>query len=100
MEEWAYDKFCDDYTCHLYFENFRIYFNLDFKEEKANICIAIGEIKENETMPDYFNLLTTNSLKKEEVKTLIFDIEKEIKEKNINSFKEACMLVLNKLIIN
>lgn len=101
MEEWTYDKFCDDYNCHLYFENFRIYFNLDFKEGKADICVAISEIREKEVIPgDYFNLLRTTSLKKEEIETLISDIEKEIKEKNINSFKEACILVLNKLIIN
>ena len=95
--EWSYDKNNNDYSYYLILENFKIYFNLEFEEEKAMICIAIGE-KEN--VLNYFSTVKTTSLKKEEVETLISDIEKEIKEKNINSFKELCILVLNKLIIN
>lgn len=95
--EWSYSKNNNDYSYYLILENFKIYFNLEFEEEKAMICIAIGE-KEN--VLNYFSTVITTSLKKEEVETLISDIEKEIKEKNINSFKELCILVLNKLIIN
>ena len=95
--EWSYDKNNNDYSYYLILENFKIYFNLEFEEEKAMICIAIGE-KEN--VLNYFSTVITTSLKKEEVETLISDIEKEIKEKNINYFKELCILVLNKLIIN
>lgn len=95
--EWSYSKNNNDYSYYLILENFKIYFNLELEEEKAMICIAIGE-KEN--VLNYFSTVITTSLKKEEVETLISDIEKEIKEKNINSFKELCILVLNKLIIN
>lgn len=95
--EWSYSKNNNDYNYYLILENFKIYFNLELEEEKAMICIAIGE-KEN--VLNYFNTVITTSLKKEEVEILISDIEKEIKEKNINSFKELCILVLNKLIIN
>lgn len=95
--KWSYDKINNDYSYYLILENFKIYFNLELEEEKAMICIAIGE-KENAL--NYFSTVITTSLKKEEVETLISDIEKEIKEKNINSFKELCILVLNKLIIN
>ena len=95
--EWFYNRDSNDYSYYLILENFKIYFNLEFEEEKAMICIAIGE-KEN--VLNYFSTVITTSLKKEEVETLISDIEKEIKEKNINSFKELCILVLNKLIIN
>ena len=95
--EWSYSKNNNDYSYYLILENFKIYFNLELEEEKAMICIAIGE-KEN--VLNYFSTVITTSLKKEEVEILISDIEKEIKEKNINSFKELCILVLNKLIIN
>lgn len=95
--EWSYSKNNNDYSYYLILENFKIYFNLELEEEKAMICIAIGE-KEN--VLNYFSTVITTSLKKEEVETLISDIEKEIKENNINSFKELCILVLNKLIIN
>ena len=95
--KWSYDKNNNDYSYYLILENFKIYFNLELEEEKAMICIAIGE-KEN--VLNYFSTVITTSLKKEEVEALISDIEKEIKEKNINSFKELCILVLNKLIIN
>lgn len=95
--EWSYNRDSNDYSYYLILENFKIYFNLELEEEKAMICIAIGE-KEN--VLNYFSTVITTSLKKEEVETLISDIEKEIKEKNINSFKELCILVLNKLIIN
>ena len=95
--KWSYDKNNNDYSYYLILENFKIYFNLELEEEKAMICIAIGE-KEN--VLNYFSTVITTSLKKEEVETLISDIEKEIKEKNINSFKELCLLVLNKLIIS
>ena len=95
--EWFYNRDSNDYSYYLILENFKIYFNLELEEEKAMICIAIGE-KEN--VLNYFSTVITTSLKKEEVETLISDIEKEIKEKNINSFKELCILVLNKLIIN
>ena len=95
--KWSYDKNNNDYSYYLILENFKIYFNLELEEEKAMICIAIGE-KEN--VLNYFSTVITTSLKKEEVEILISDIEKEIKEKNINSFKELCILVLNKLIIN
>lgn len=95
--EWSYDKNNNDYSYYLILENFKIYFNLELEEEKAMICIAIGE---KEKVLNYFSTVITTSLKKEEVETSISDIEKEIKEKNINSFKELCILVLNKLIIN
>ena len=95
--EWSYSKNNNDYSYYLILENFKIYFNLELEEEKAMICIAIGE-KEN--VLNYFSTVITTYLKKEEVETLISDIEKEIKEKNINSFKELCLLVLNKMIIN
>lgn len=95
--KWSYNKDNNDYSYYLILENFKIYFNLELEEEKAMICIAIGE-KEN--VLNYFSTVITTSLKKEEVETSISDIEKEIKEKNINSFKELCILVLNKLIIN
>ena len=95
--EWTYDKNYNDYSYHLRLENFKIYFNLELEEEKTYVCVAISD---KEGMLNYFNIVTTTSLKKEEVETLISDIEKEIKEKNINSFKELCSLILNKLIIN
>ena len=98
--KWSYDKINNDYTYHSRLENFKIYFNLELKEEKTNICIAIGEVDKEESVLNYFNVMTTTSLKKEEIETLISDIEKEIKEKNISSFKELCILVLNKTIIN
>ena len=95
--EWTYDKNHNDYDYHLKLENFKIYFNLELEEEKTYVSVAISD---KESILNYFNIVITTSLKKEEVETLISDIEKEIKEKNINSFKELCILVLNKLIIN
>lgn len=95
--KWSYSINNNDYSYYLILENFKIYFNLELEEEKAIICISIGE---KEKILNYFSTVITTSLKKEEVETLISDIEKEIKEKNINSFKELCLLVLNKLIIN
>ena len=77
--EWTYDKNYNDYTYCLRLENFKIYFNLEFEKEKINICAAIGRIGEKESVINYFNIMTTaSSLKKEEVETLISDIEKEI----------------------
>lgn len=95
--EWTYDKNHNDYDYYLRLENFKIYFNLELEEEKTYVCAAISD---KESILNYFNIVITTSLKKEEVETLISDIEKEIKEKNINSFKELCLLVLNKLIIS
>ena len=40
--EWSYSKNNNDYSYYLILENFKIYFNLEFEEEKAMICIAIG----------------------------------------------------------